>query len=51
MLELSPMARGEPMQHRKLRSVEECLGFLPPDELAITEKLRAILQYYIPDAR
>ena len=51
MLELPPMARGEPMQHMKFRSVEECLAFLPPDELAITEKLRAIVQDCIPDAR
>lgn len=45
------MARGERMQHAKFRSVEECLAFLPPDELALTEQLRAIVQDCIPDAK
>jgi hypothetical protein len=45
------MGRGERMQHVKFRSVEECLAFLPPDELALTEQLRDIVQDCIPDAK
>ena len=45
------MARSERMQAVKFRSVEECLDFLPPDEHALTEKLRAIVQDCIPNAK
>jgi len=45
------MARGERMQNVKFRSVEECLAFLPLDELVLTEQLRAIVQDCIPDAK
>lgn len=39
------------MQNVKFCSVEEFLAFLPPEELALTERLRAIVQHCIPNAR
>ena len=37
-------------QEVSFRNVSECLGYLPPEELAIVERLRSLIFECIPDA-
>jgi hypothetical protein len=41
----------QPAQSVKFTSVAQCLAFLPPDELAITEALRALVYNCVPHIR